>query len=199
MYGPGSRGIFSPRADFMSVSLLLLGIASFIFHATLKQSTQFADEMGMLLLSWSLLQSIMIVPSSPRYNRYLKMALGVVFPSFGAFYIWTGKIIYHVSAFALILVLITIRGHYLFLWRRPAFPEDKNREWRYRGRMVLVYLLVGYALWNIDLEFCAQLRELREWIGVPWAWVFELHGWWHILTAVAAESAKALTTSLITR
>jgi dihydroceramidase len=187
MYGPGSRGIFRPKTDFMSISLLVLGIVSFVFHATLKQSTQFADEMGMLGLSWSLLQSIMTVPGSPRYNRYLNIVLAVVFPLFGAFYIYTGKIIYHASAFAIILVLIAIRGHYIFLFRKPAFPEVKNEIWKFRGRQTLVLLIVGYALWNVDLEFCAQLREFREWLGLPWAWIFEFHGWWHVLTAIAAD------------
>jgi dihydroceramidase len=31
------------------------------------------------------------------------------------------------------------------------------------------------------------LRAFRQRIGVPWAFLFEFHGWWHILTAVGAS------------
>ncbi|OAA34792.1 Ceramidase [Metarhizium rileyi] len=187
MYGPGSSGLFKPNVDFMSLSLLSLGFASFVFHASLRQALQFADELAMLGLAWSILQGILTVRRSMVYDRFINISLAVVFPMFSAFYIWTGKIIYHVTAFAIAIGLITVRGYYLFFWRVPSFPEDKCSGWRYRGQASLVILLVGYALWNIDLEYCAELRALRERVGLPWAWLFELHGWWHILTAISAH------------
>ena len=49
------------------------------------------------------------------------------------------------------------------------------------------FCVLGYLLWNIDLEFCMQLRELRAQVGLPWAWLLELHGWWHVLTAIGAD------------
>ncbi|CAP60242.1 uncharacterized protein PODANS_1_5540 [Podospora anserina S mat+] len=185
MYGPGSKGLFSPRYDFMSISLLVLGIGSFAFHATLRQSMQFADELAMLGLVWSLLQGVLA--TGTKRDRILNWSMAVGFPLFSAFYISNGKIIYHASAFGLALVLITIRGHYLFLWRNPPFPEAKRVSWKKRGRRTLWLLLIGYALWNIDLEFCTELRSLRVKMGLPWAWVLELHGWWHVLTAVSAS------------
>jgi dihydroceramidase len=187
MYGPGSRGIFAPKSDFMSLSLLVLGISSFLFHASLRQTLQFADELAMLGLTWSLLQGILVEKRSPTYDRLINGTLATVFPLFSAFYVWTGKIIYHATAFGILLVLITIQGHYLFYWRRPVFPEAKCSGWRARGRIALVLLLVAYALWNIDLEYCMELRRIRERVGIPWAWFFELHGWWHILTAISAN------------
>jgi len=187
MYGPGSRGITAPNLDFMSLSLLVLGTASFLFHASLRQSLQFADELAMLGLAWSLLQGIFTVRRSSAYDRFINICLATLIPLFSAFYVWTGKIIYHASAFAGIMVLITVRGHYLFHWRKPGFPEAKCNGWRIRGRNALIILLVAYAIWNVDLEYCAQLRKIREQIGLPWAWLLELHGWWHVLTAVSAN------------
>ncbi|RFU25931.1 hypothetical protein B7463_g10397, partial [Scytalidium lignicola] len=187
MYGPGSHGLFKPKSDFMSISLLVLGISSFLFHASLRQALQFADELAMLSLSWSLLQGILTGRRSSAYDWFINIILAVVFPLFAVFYVWTGKIIYHATAFAVIMVLITVRGHYLFYWRVPRFPEDKCYGWRVRGRKALVFFLVAYALWNIDLEYCAELRRLRERVGLPWAWLFELHGWWHVLTAISAS------------
>ncbi|KAK2793856.1 hypothetical protein FQN51_001013 [Onygenales sp. PD_10] len=45
-------------------------------------------------------------------------------------------------------------------------------------------LLAAYVIWLIDVFACPSLRAIRHTIGLPWAWIFELHGWWHILTAI---------------
>jgi dihydroceramidase len=187
MYGPGSHGLIAPNLDFLSISLLVLGIASFLYHASLRQTLQFADEFAMLGLAWSLLQGILTVRRSSAYDRFVNICLATIFPLFSVFYVWTGKIIYHTTAFASIIVLIILRCHYLFYWRKPGFSEVKCDGWRVRGRKALIILLVAYIIWNIDLEYCAELRELREWIGIPWAWLLELHGWWHVLTAISAS------------
>ncbi|KAI6081719.1 ceramidase [Hypoxylon rubiginosum] len=187
MYGRGSRGLFAPKSDFMSISLLILGICSFLFHATLRQTLQFADELGMLLLAWSLLQGLLTGRRPGGYDLAINVILAIVFPVFAAFYVWTGKIIYHATAFIIMVVVMAARGHHLFYWRNPAFPTAKLEVWRFQGAKALGLLILGYGLWNVDLELCAQLRSLRESVGLPWAWLFELHGWWHILTAWAAN------------
>ncbi|KAI1358752.1 ceramidase [Xylaria arbuscula] len=187
MYGPGSRGLLSPKTDFMSISLLVLGIASFLFHATLLHSLQFGDELAMLGLVWSILKGLLTVRRSSVYDRIINISLATVFPIFGAFYVWTGKIIYHVIGFSMAIALIIVRGIYLFYWREPTFPQSKVTEWRVRGRIALILMGVAYIIWNIDLEFCAELRKLRGYIGLPWAWLLEFHGWWHILTAMSAS------------
>lgn len=176
----------------MSFSLLVLGISSFLFHATLRQTLQFADELSMLGLAWALLRGVLIIRHSTGYDYLVNASLAVVFPLFAAFYVWTGEIIYHATAFTLVLVLIAARGHYLFYWRVPGFPEDKVKGWRVRGRKALFILLAAYALWNIDLEYCTELRRLRERIGLPWACILELHGWWHVLTAISANQVMGI-------
>lgn len=187
MYGPGSRGLLRPRADFLSVSLLLLGICSFLFHATMRQTLQFADEIAMLGLAWAIMQGVFTIRRSTSYDRLINVSLAVVFPLFAVFYVYTGKIIYHATAFFAMLTLIVARGYYLFWWRVPRFPEEKCSGWRVRGRKALISLLVAYFLWHMDLELCAQLRMLRERVGLPWAWLLEFHGWWHVLTAISAH------------
>ncbi|KAI1773173.1 ceramidase [Hypoxylon cercidicola] len=192
MYGRGSRGLFRPKTDFMSVSLLVLGICSFLFHASLRQTLQFADELGMLLLAWSLLQGLLTGRRPGGYDLFINTCLAVVFPLFGAFYVWTGKIIYHASAFMLLVVFITVRGHHLFYFRQPAFPAAKRDAWKAKGGKALAMLIFGYVLWNVDLELCAELRNLREYVGLPWAWFLEMHGWWHVLTAYAAKEVMEI-------
>lgn len=187
MYGHGSHSLFAPNSDFMSISLLVLGVASFLFHASLRQTLQFADGLSMLGLAWSLLQATLTARQSPARTRFITIGLAVIFPLFSAFYVWSGKIIYHTIAFAIMTVLIALRGHYLFHWMKPGFPEAKRRTWSARTWQSVFACLFGFVLWNIDLEYCAELRSFRERAGLPWAWLFELHGWWHVLTAISAS------------
>ncbi|KAK4242328.1 hypothetical protein C8A03DRAFT_40298 [Achaetomium macrosporum] len=156
-YAHGLKGILRPKNDFMSISLFILGIGSFLFHATLRQTLEFVDEFSMLGLTWSMLQA----------------ALAVAYLSFSAFYLWSAKIIYQAFAFTGALFGVLFRNQYLFHFLRPAFPEAKSRDWNWRIWKAVAICVFGYLLWTIDLEHCAGLRAVRERVGLPWAWLFD--------------------------
>jgi dihydroceramidase len=177
----------------MSLSLLVLGIGSFLFHATLRQTLEFVDEFSMLGLTWSMLQAALTARQPTARARLITVAVAVVYLSFSAFYLWSAKIIYQVFAFTSSLVAVLARSQYLFHLSRPAFPDAKRRDWNWRVWKALGICVLGYLLWSIDLEYCAELRALRQQVGLPWAWVLELHGWWHILTAVGASQAMQVS------
>lgn len=52
--------------------------------------------------------------------------------------------------------------------------------------------LFAYFLWNVDVTFCSTLTRWRRTIGMPWGVALELHGWWHVLTAVSCYTFMAL-------
>lgn len=54
----------------------------------------------------------------------------------------------------------------------------------------------GYFLWQLDFRYCAELTQLKRAVGMPWSFVFEFHGWWHVLTAVGAFTFMSLVESL---
>jgi dihydroceramidase len=190
MYPPNTtRSLLRPKYDFMSLSLLTLGIGSFLFHATLRQTLEFVDEFSMLGLTWSMLQASLTARQTPQRARLITVGLAVAYLSFSAFYIWSAKIIYQVFAFTGALFGVLFRGQYMFHLARPAFPEAKRRDWNWRIWKALGICVFGYVLWTIDLEYCAELRAVRQRVGLPWAWLFEFHGWWHILTAVGASQS----------
>jgi dihydroceramidase len=184
MYRPESRGL---TLDFMSVSLFALGIGSFLFHATLRQTLEFADELSMLGLTWSMLQAILTVRQSPQTARIISLGLAFVFISFSVFYVYSARIIYQVIAFATGIGIVTLRSQYLYHWSQPRFATAQRQDWNRRTWKSIGICLLGYVLWNIDLEFCAELRGLKQQVGLPWAWMLELHGWWHLLTGIGAS------------
>lgn len=176
------------RADYLSLSLLILGINSFLFHATLRALPEFCDELGMLGLTWSLLQATLCMrQSSLARVRAITVVLAAAYIIFSAVYIlYLPHIIYQVIAFTTALVGVLLRSQYLLHWVRPPFAEAKRREWNVRVWKAVGICIAGYVLWNVDLECCMWLRGLRAKVGLPWAWALELHGWWHVLTAVGA-------------
>jgi len=187
MYGPGSRGILAPKWDFMSIALLALGAGSFLFHASLDKTMEFADELSMLGLTWSMLQVTLAARQPPSVAGFISAGQAVVFVAFAAFYVRSAKIIYQVMAFASGIALVILRSQYLFHWLKPPFPKPKSRDWNVRTWQAIAICVLGYVLWNMDLEYCAQLRGIRRRVGLPWALFLELHGWWHILTAIGAD------------
>jgi dihydroceramidase len=57
-------------------------------------------------------------------------------------------------------------------------------------------MCLGYLLWQIDGIYCTELTALRRSVGMPWGFLLELHGWWHVLTAVGAYVFMVMVDSL---
>jgi dihydroceramidase len=174
--------------DFMSASLLILGLGSFFYHASLRQGFQFVDDLSMLVLAWSMLQATLTFRQTAQTTFIINLSLAVVVPLFSLYYVQTRNVVYHTSAFLLMIAVLVARTLYLFHRLQPPLPAAKSKDWGARTWKSIIVSVVGYILWNIDLEFCQELRNFREQIGLPWAWLFELHGWWHILTAIGAST-----------
>jgi dihydroceramidase len=61
-----------------------------------------------------------------------------------------------------------------------------------------VIFVSGYVIWNIDNYTCAWLRQTRRAIGMPWSFLLELHGWWHIFTGIGAYICVSLHVPFLT-
>ena len=187
MYGPGSGGLFKPKWDFMSLTLVGLGICSFLFHASLRQSLEFADELSMLGLTWSMIHSTYTTGQTQSRSRLIAAALTAFHLPFAAFYIWSPRIVYQVTAFSAALILVGLRTQYLVHGPNAVFPKGVARDWTVRSLKATAISMTGYLLWNIENMYCAELRVLKAQVGLPWAWLLEFHGWWHVLTAIGAS------------
>jgi dihydroceramidase len=51
----------------------------------------------------------------------------------------------------------------------------------------LSIFLGGFGIWTLDNIYCSKLRRWRHEIGMPWAFVLEGHGWWHLMTGIGAD------------
>ncbi|CAK7199922.1 hypothetical protein SEUCBS139899_002609 [Sporothrix eucalyptigena] len=172
--------------DVFSISLWVLGILSFAFHATLKHTTQYGDELAMLVLGGALLQGSW----GPRSWVAGGVAWSITAAA-SALYLKTGQILHQVWSFQGMILVVGLRTFYLILGDRttrgkPALPYP-TRVYLVRYTWSMAALFFGYFLWHVDLERCSVLRSYRAAVGLPWAWLLELHGWWHVLTALGAS------------
>lgn len=176
--------------DALAFSLLLVGIFSLIFHATLHQETQFLDDMSMFVLGTALLQPLYTKGFKPSARKAITTVLISVVVGVSAVYYQKKDILIHLVAFALMETLIWPRILYLiYFHERSAADRSRlaRKFWAAVGTMAL-----AIVVWSIDLELCYPLRDFRGVVGSPWAFLFELHGWWHIFTAIGGSKFIAL-------
>jgi hypothetical protein len=55
---------------------------------------------------------------------------------------------------------------------------------------------LGYFLWQIDGIYCEELTASKRAIGMPWSFLLEMHGWWHVFTAIGAYVFMIMVDSL---
>lgn len=59
-----------------------------------------------------------------------------------------------------------------------------------------VLMIEAFVVRNVDMERHLELRAIRQKMGLPWAWLLELHGWWHVLTSLDASEYLVLVRAL---
>lgn len=177
--------------DAMAVSLILIGVFSFLFHATLHRETQFLDEMSMFLLGSSFLQPLYTTGFAPRAQALITTVLLSVVAAVSAVYYQTRVVELHWGAFFVMENMIWPRALWLVYYKdapgRRRSEEERMRRLKGLFWSATLVMALALVLWTVDLTWCPPLRALREAVGQPWGVLLELHGWWHVLTAVAAS------------
>lgn len=96
------------------------------------------------------------------------------------YYLVNKNPVFHEVAYGLITVAVLSRSWYL-AWKLVNDPVAK-RDMKYCTITGSVTFLAGFALWGVDRAACSDLTRTRHFVGIPWGFVLELHGWWHLLT-----------------
>ncbi|EQK99827.1 arylsulfatase [Ophiocordyceps sinensis CO18] len=96
----------------------------------------------------------------------------------------------HASTFALAVYLIVSRVLRLISQHVPdALARKRLRRITFFGFSNFIF---GYLVWLMDGWACRILTKTRHSVGLPWAFLLELHGWWHIFTAIGGYTAVAV-------
>lgn len=98
------------------------------------------------------------------------------------YYLVNKNPVFHEVAYGLITASVLFQSWYLaYSHVKDPFSLGQMKRIAISGA---VLFLSGFGLWGIDRGQCSNLTTVKHWMGIPWGFIFELHGWWHILTGL---------------
>ncbi|KAF9820037.1 hypothetical protein IEO21_01699 [Rhodonia placenta] len=178
-----------PRYLLGYTGFALVGVGSFIFHATLRFEAQLADELPMVYVA-SYCTAILF-DTVPGFGLKGSPAviLATVFMIFNVLFTWSYYLnrnpVYHQVVFAGLLGIIALRT--LYLLRNAEIAEKVPKD--VKSTVTRLFLsgagtfAFGFFIWNLDNNFCDVVTRWKHILGWPAAFILEGHSWWHILTA----------------
>ncbi|KAF2131462.1 alkaline phytoceramidase [Dothidotthia symphoricarpi CBS 119687] len=188
-------GLWSTLA-FPYWGLIGVGLLSMWFHATLKYHSQMGDDLSMFLAVGALLHQLLCFEATPAQRRTYTITILFTLIPISIYHCWADEIIMHQVVFGGMVYLVVRRIRALIA--RKIKSEESKRK---LGRMATLGIssgLFGFFLWNIDFHACGHVTAFKHRLGLPWGFIFELHGWWHFFTGICAYVGMALVEFLVT-
>ncbi|KAF2686523.1 alkaline ceramidase-like protein [Lentithecium fluviatile CBS 122367] len=185
------------------IGYLLVGSGSFLFHATLKYPMQLVDELSMIYTTCLMCFATFSYGKSRRYSTILALSLIGLALFITLYYHYLQDPAFHQNAYAILTAIVLFRAMYVMeVNMRPRFREmerkgegaareDRRDEKILRQMWIMIawglsIFLGGFLLWHLDNVHCSTLRRWRRQVGMPWGFLLEGHGWWHLMTGTGA-------------
>ncbi|CDO73011.1 hypothetical protein BN946_scf185007.g65 [Trametes cinnabarina] len=184
-----ARAKLPPRYLIGWMGFALVGIGSFIFHATLRFEAQLMDELPMVYVASYCCAILFDTARGFSLRESNALQLSVIFVVFNVLFTWSYYLsrdpVYHQVVFASIMFTTLFRTLYLLrddeiAKRLPSGPRAIVTRLFLAGAATFA---CGFFVWNLDNIFCLAVTRWKHTIGWPAAFVLEGHSWWHILTA----------------
>ncbi|KAK7214174.1 hypothetical protein V2G26_021352 [Clonostachys chloroleuca] len=178
-----------------SITFILYGRLLGGYHMTLKYHTQMSDELSMHLLTTPLVYRLLTFNATPEKTRLVGIVLTILFTVVMVTHMVMDEFLLHATTFALAIYVIVTRSRRIIPHQCPDPKVRKSIQ--NVSTFGLVCFAAGYSVWLVDQYVCNVLIDTRRSVGLPLAFLLELHGWWHVLTAIGGYVAVA-TVDLIT-
>ncbi|OAQ66094.1 alkaline ceramidase family protein [Pochonia chlamydosporia 170] len=179
---PTKDGTLAAKAPFYG--LALVGICSALFHGTLKFHAQMGDDLSMLVASSCVLYRAMTFDRTWPEIKTFTVVLVVSLATVIVYHVATDEQVVHELAFVLLIFLVGLRTRSLIKTRVKS--ESQQATLRRNTLFGAACFAIGYFLWQLDLRYCSQLTRYKRQVGMPWSFLLEFHGYWHVLTAIGA-------------
>ncbi|PQE32858.1 alkaline phytoceramidase protein [Rutstroemia sp. NJR-2017a WRK4] len=196
----GIRGN-SNRQDAILRNLPYLGLAGYA-------DTNTGDDTSMLIATSTVLHRVFTYDKSLKYTIVYGCSLFVFMTCFIAWHCITDELVMHSVLFGtgieIAIIGLKTRSIINFRVADVAVQRQVKTLVTYGGAYNERYLddplahkptvifVSGFILWNIDNSICSTLTATKRSLGMPWSFLLELHGWWHIFTGIGAYIFIAL-------
>ncbi|EEQ38575.1 putative alkaline ceramidase [Clavispora lusitaniae] len=170
------------RFVLSAFGFLLVGIGSWWFHMTLRYEYQLLDELPMIYATcipfWSVFSEFRSTRSSWAVGVGIFTAANIL----TAVYLHFKDPTIHQAGYALLNVGIIIES--IRLTQKHIHDAAEARKMNRTMIFGVSIFLLGYFLWNLDIHLCESARSKRREWGMPYGFVLEGHGWWHLFTGI---------------
>lgn len=169
-----------PRFIFASLGFMLVGVGLWLFHMTLQYHYQLLDELPMIYATCIPFWSVFSTFKDGRGQWVVAGGISAAAALLTAIYLVLKDPTIHQAAYGAMNVVIILKSISL---SREHVDDPRAKQVLYRMLGTGVGLFgFGYFLWNLDIHFCSFARATRRNWGMPYGFVLEGHGWWHIFT-----------------
>jgi dihydroceramidase len=145
----------------------------------------------MLFATASVLHRIFTFDASPRLQLNTALTLFAFMVGFSTWHVITDELAGHALLFGAMIVAVAYKTSRILAVRYRDQPVERSRLSRL-ALLGAVSFVSGYVLWHVDFLACKTLISARRALGMPLGFLLEMHGWWHILTAVGVYCFMAL-------
>lgn len=151
-----------------------------MFHMSLLYEYQLLDELPMIYATCIPYWIMFSYGKHKTDSIKVAIQISAAAVTLTAIYLHYRNPTIHQAAYGILNAVIILKGVHL---AQTHVKDEKARKNLNRLLILgLTSFLSGYALWNLDIHLCSTWRYTRRQIGMPWGFLLEGHGWWHLLT-----------------
>jgi dihydroceramidase len=142
------------------------------------------DELSMLIATATVLHRVYTFDRTLPITVWSGITLTVALSAFSVWHCITDELVMHSVIFGIMICLVGIKTRSIIAARIP--DPSVRKEVKRLATWGAIIFVSGFGIWNVDNFICGFLTDTKRELGMPWSFVLELHGWWHIFTGMGA-------------
>jgi dihydroceramidase len=172
-------------------AIVVVGLGSMLFHSTLWYSFQLADELPIIYGTCSLVYCFV----NMEHDKYAVLS-GIVLTLYSAIvtivYEWTRYPPFFISSHGVLVFLSVAIPFYQIQRLKMRYPSQARKMTLIHVYNLVIYLFAFGVIWQIDNQFCDEIREWRNRMPFGLGQISQLHAWWHILSGIGVYGTSSL-------
>jgi dihydroceramidase len=148
------------------------------------------DDLSMLIATATVLHRVFTFDKSLSITVTSGLLITAIMAAFSTWHCITDELTMHSVLFGLMIAAIGLKTRSI-ISARVSNPAIKAQVFKLCTWGSIIFV-TGFAIWNVDNAICGKLTQWKRVIGMPWSFLLELHGWWHVFTGAGAYIFIAL-------